>query len=293
MKMLNLFLLIVIKSIHSFNIYKNLTIPLDFSQQVDINTGCIGLTIPNNYKRLALNFNTTNIDKLLITDVSLEKCDESTNIEKCCSANSTFCINNSNPTNYNFKLNYCIDNTFVYACKFANPNNTETDSNNNSSSIIVTTSIDSVNGCSTNEFIPETECSSLGIDTCKNPHLCVKKCSYVECRRDILRKETKVFDMCLPADTPMSETITRCANHIQFEGRTPEVYILPCTNEVYVDDIRKEPSHKFFKLLLIVFGAIVLITFISSIYYRFKINLDGTPPFDAPIFCPQFIFPRN
>ena len=30
----------------------------------------------------------------------------------------------------------------------------------------------------------------------------------------------------------------------------------------------------------------------SSCYYRYKMSVNGCPPFEAPTYCPKFIFPR-
>jgi hypothetical protein len=298
----NLFslLAILITKIYALTLNDEYNITLDTTTQFKIQTGCSEIKIPNNYKRLVLNINSTNIDKMVITDVKINECKETENIINCCARNSTFCSENHKPVSNEFRVNYCIDNTYIYACTFDRENNSSnqgdensSDSSNKESSVTVSTNIIKGLGCTTNEFIPETECSSIGLDVCKDQDRCVKQCSYVECRKDVADIGTKVFSMCVPSSLSADETVKRCSNHIQFKDTAPQVYSVPCTREVTTDELRKDSSHKFFKLLLIVFGTILLITFISSIYYRFKINLDGTPPFEPPFFCPQFIYPKN
>jgi hypothetical protein len=85
----------------------------------------------------------------------------------------------------------------------------------------------------------------------------------------------------------------KCNNHIEFTNRTPEIYSLKC-NKTYEDEeyINRDSSHTFFKFLSVIFGVTALTLFISSVVYRFKKNMDGTPPFDPPEVCPNFIYPR-
>jgi hypothetical protein len=277
--------LVLVGNMLTLNVFDNKLILLDDSQEYTIIKGCTEVTIPSNYKRIILNTNSTNVDKILMTDVNIANCTDA-NIENCCPSNSMLCIKNSLADSSEFKLNYCIDNTYLYACRSDNLNNSD------SSTIAISTKVIKGVGCTNTELLEETECASIGIENCGDQHHCLQQCSLAECRTDTLHKQTKVYSMCVPAETSTADIRSKCKNHAAFENHDPEIYILPCTNEVYIEE-EQDSSHKFFKLLLIVFGTAVLITFISSIYYRFKINLDGNPPFEPPIFCPQFIYPRN
>jgi hypothetical protein len=282
MKILFTALFLLIQNILSITVSENKLLQLDSSQEYIITKDCMEVAIPNNYKRLVLGINSTGVDNILMTDVRISNC-TSEAIDNCCSGNSTFCIRNSLSETNEVKLNYCVDNTYIYACK---------SEQGAASGLKVSTKVVKGIGCTNTEFIAETECAAISTEHCKNQYTCLKQCSYVECRTVAFDNNTKIYSMCVPATLTMNDLRSRCKNHIAFENRDPEVAIQKCDKVVYVED-EKESSHKFFKLLLILFGTVVLITFISSIYYRFKINLDGNPPFEAPVFCPQFIYPRN
>jgi len=295
---------------------------------------CKEIVIPNNFKKLILKLESNNIDRVVITDQKIDKCTENTQIEKCCSRNSTFCIENVNPTQNEFRLNYCIDNTYVYACNVENSklryleeetkilnnskiNNTSITSNNQSlqqisdtpptftyenknGQLTLTTSVIKGQGCQSTESVPETECSSIGLNSCKDQNKCISDCSYVECRRELSDPGSRVFAICLPSKLSEEEVLNRCRNHIVFsqDDKTstkinPQVYKLTCNKQEEFLYIPKESSHTFFKFILILFGVIVLATFISSVYYRFKMSMDGIPPFEAPAIVPNFIFPRQ
>jgi hypothetical protein len=325
---------------------------------------CQEIIIPNNFKKLVLKLESKNLDRVLITDQKIERCTEGKDIEKCCSRNSTFCFENVNPTQNEFRLNYCIDYTYVYACnvydsrlrylegEFNNiminntnllntsqlnssllnntrpdlilSNNTSTNvsltnfTNNNSSQqtmsdsppiftyenkqgqLTLTTSVIKGQGCQSTESVPETECSSIGLNSCKDQNKCITECSYVECRKELLDPGSRVFAMCLPSKLSDNEVLNRCRNHIVFSSDEntsttiePKVYKLTCNRQEEFMYIPKESSHAFFKFILILFGVVILTTFITSVYYRFKMSMDGVPPFEAPAMVPNFIFPRQ
>ncbi len=268
-----------------------------------IENECREIIIPNNFKKLVLNLESDKLSRVLITDKRVEKCDETEELSKCCSRNSTFCIDNVNPTKNDFRLNYCIDFTYLYACNFGQKsleNNTTLNSSeiakNTSepvkSSIYLATSVVKGQGCHTTEFIAETACSSIGLVSCKDPQKCTSDCSYVECRKDLGDATSRVFATCLPSKLTNEDITNRCKNHVAFEKSAPQVFKLTCDkkDETYIPD---KSSHSFFKLLMIIMGVLILVIFISSVYYRFKMGIDGIPPFDPPSFAPNFIFPRQ
>jgi hypothetical protein len=245
--------------------------------------------------------------------------------------NSTFCLENINPTKNDFRLNYCIDNTYVYACALnsnknipvlpviqpsanstltpaptpdvVNPNEPRT------GTFKITSSVVKGQGCQTTEFVPETECSSIGLVSCKDEKKCSAKCSYIECRKDATKPDTRVFGMCLPSKYTEDDIINRCKNHIYFSNYTlldttadtptpavpiPQIFRLNCAKkEAEVEILPNQSSHAFFKFLLIITGVLILSTFIISVYYRFKMSITGVPPFDPPAFVPNFILPRQ
>ena len=352
---------------------------LGVKQSFEVNgVECEEIIIPNNYKKLVLNLESKSLDRVLITDVRIEKCGENFDLSKCCNRNSTFCIENVNPTQNDFRLNYCIDYTYVYACNVINPNknmnlrflegevnntsnntskNTSNNTSNNTSisnqiinnslvenktlinsnsttntttntvndtknssisstepntppvftyedkkgSLTVSTAIIKGQGCQTTENVPETECSSIGLVSCKDTNKCSTECSYVECRKELTDPGTRVFAMCLPSKLSDSEVINRCRNHVVFSPDSetssliqPQVYKKVCEKrEEELQYIPKQSSHAFFKFILIIFGVVILAIFISSVYYRFKMSMDGVPPFEAPAIVPNFIYPRQ
>jgi hypothetical protein len=342
---------------------------LNTTQTFDIGIGCKEIKIPNNYKKLILELKQENLDKVLITDIKIDKCTENWDIYKCCHKNATFCMENSFPVKNDFKLNYCIDYTYIYACIFGPgkeksllrqlddsvtaPNESSSYDNdttknesllnetitflNDTTQTIVETvnntimnisqannTEDKVNntqidikpiqpsrssysgyieldvkivrgiGCTTAEFSSETECASLGIGRCRDPLTCSSSCTLIECRTDKADASTKIFSLCLPIGTKDIDIINKCKNHISFEDKSPEPFIIPCNRTRSQEEmLEKESSHSFFKLLLVVFGVVILAIFITSVYYRFKISIDNVAPFDPPSFCPNFVFPRS
>jgi hypothetical protein len=264
---------------------------------------CKELIIPNNYKKLLLNLEAEKLSRVLITDKRIEKCEEYQDISKCCSRNSTFCIENINLIKNDFRLNYCIDYTYIYACNFKplqdSLNQSEVGLNETSKNtreevvnLAVTTAIVRGQGCHTTEFIPETACSSIGLVSCKDAQKCSNECNYVECRKESNNPETRVLAMCLPSKLTNEDIMNRCRNHVSFSESSPQIFKITCDKkeEEYIPD---KSSHSFFKFLLILMGVLILLIFISSVYYRFKMGMDGIPPFEPPSFSPNFIFPRQ
>lgn len=303
---------------NSLNISSDKMLLVD-TQTFEVTKGCREIIIPNNYKKLILQLVSTNIDQILLTDQRINKCNDNSNIQNCCTSNSTFCMQNSNPSRNDFRLNYCIDYTYLYACILDsnqistynitanNTSNTTNSTNANvqtnsavyssdqqAGTIKITTDVVRGQGCNTAEFIPETDCSSVGINTCKDPVNCYRRCKYVECRKEQSDPSTKVFSMCLPVNLTTADIESRCKNHVSFNDTKPQVYEQVC-NKVQDDTsfTKSESSHTFFKFLAVIFGVLVLTTFIASVYYRFKLSIDNTPPFDPPSICPNFIFPRT
>ena len=331
----------------SMNITHSSKLLLGAKKNFDVVSGCHEIVVPNNFKKLVLNLSSENLDAILITDSKIERCDEKYDITKCCAKNSTFCIENIKPTKNDLKLNYCIRNTNIYACKLNNdnqfnsrllhgeinissndtsvpinteaiaqgnttelpPNNTLTENDQSSMNntlpplissgpgkITIEALVIKDQGCQTAEFIPEVACSTLGLQNCKNPDYCSDRCVYVECRTDLGNPNARVFSMCLPSNITDSDISNRCRNHITFTTNEPYVYKKQCekiSNDQGKDQYIGTSSHKFFKFLIFLMGVIVIFLCIASVYYRFskKYN-DGIPPFEAPWFMPNFIFPK-
>jgi hypothetical protein len=341
-----LIILNISETIISMEITNSSKILLGAKKTFEVQQGCHEIVIPNNFKKLVLNLNSENLDAILLTDSKIENCDEKYDITKCCTKNSTFCIENINPTKNDLNLNYCIRNTNLYACKLnkdqgsirilqgdaptptnesaipintdtktqgnntdSNASNTDTNtpqpSENNPSLPLISSGPGSITiealvikdqGCQTAEFIPEVACSTLGLQNCKNPQFCSDRCVYVECRTELENPNARVFSMCLPFNLTDSDISNRCRNHITFNTNEPFVYKKQCEkipNDQNQDKYLGVSSHKFFKFLIFLMGAIVIILFVASVYYRFskKYN-DGIPPFEAPWFMPNFIFPK-
>lgn len=290
LKYLILTLLFFIENISSILIKNGFAkIKLNVTETYNINNNeCREVKIPNNFKKLILNIRSNNLDRVLITDQKIEKCSDPLSLASCCTRNSTFCIENLNPTKNDFNLNYCIDYTYLYACK----NNLT--SSAEASNVTITTNIIRGQGCQTTENIPEATCSSIGLNSCKDSQKCSPDCSYVECRQDEFDPSTRVFAMCVPSTDSSSDIISKCSNHVKFVDSQPEFYKLECSR---TDDMNSytppDSSHSFFKFLLILLGVVLIATFITSVFYRFKLSMDGVPPFEPPAMIPEFIFPRQ
>jgi hypothetical protein len=296
MKYLILTLLFFIENISSILIKNGFAkIKLNVTDTYNINKNeCREVKIPNNYKKLILNIRSNNLDRVLITDQKIEKCSDPLSLASCCLRNSTFCIENLNPTKNDFNLNYCIDYTYLYACKNNFTNSSES-TNTQPANITITTNIIRGQGCQTTENIPEATCSSIGLNSCKDSQKCTPECSYVECRHDEFDPSTRVFAMCLPSSYSNSDIISKCTNHVKFVNSQPEFYKFDCSRSD--DDMNSynpaDSSHSFFKFLLVILGVVLIATFITSVFYRFKLSMDGVPPFEPPAIFPEFIFPRQ
>jgi len=291
----------------------------------DVWNGCREIRIPINYKKLKIKIKSTNINRLLVTDERINTCNQIWDIKSCCMKNSTFCMENSNPTKNEFQLNYCIDQTFIYACyspedpsnnltkiidkdedeeekekeKINNDNdknnteinnnetkiiendktinNTYVEGNSNSTAkrilnteetvgqILINATIIKGEGCTTAEYLPETECSTLGLINCLDQKKCNKACSFVECRKTKEDEKSKVFSMCLPKELEETEIQERCGNHVAFKDITPQIKKIPCTNQRDITGKEKVSSHIFLNFLLVLSGSFALIFFISSV----------------------------
>ena len=115
MKYLILTLIFFLENISSILIKNGFAkIKLNVTDTYNINNNeCREVKIPNNYKKLILNIRSNNLDRVLITDQKIEKCSDPLSLASCCTRNSTFCIENLNPTKNDFNLNYCIDYTEI------------------------------------------------------------------------------------------------------------------------------------------------------------------------------------
>ncbi len=351
--------------VNSMEIYRGNKMPLAFSKLFEARRGCTEIQIPNNYKKLILKLNSNNLDRVLVTDMKIDNCNEKFDIKSCCSKNATFCMENSFPTQNEFYLNYCIDYIYIYAC--VNPDdfifqekfnqneiqkeyqsesvsnstgfvikndslNTsandmqindkifENTTQNNSRSLFyknelnidkkekisfrglandeilgnikVDTDIKRGEGCTTAEYLSETECSTIGLANCRDQTKCDKNCVYVECRHQLEDPRSKIFSMCLPSQLRDSDIDDRCKNHIAFRDTNPQPFKITCTNPDVYNYIKKESSHTFFKFILVIFGVFLLTLFISSIYYRYHCSNYKNEPFEPPYFCPNFVYPR-
>jgi hypothetical protein len=169
--------------------------------------------------------------------------------------------------------------------------------NKNPGKVTIETVIIKDQGCQTAEFLPEVECSTLGLQNCKNPNFCTDRCVYVECRKELENPDSRIFSMCLPYNLTESDITNRCRNHISFSDNQPNVYKKVCEKKMndpgLNENFDSNSTHKFFKFLIFVMGVLVIFLFMASVYYRFskKYN-DGMPPFEAPWFIPNFIFPK-
>ena len=250
---------------------------------------CIEIIIPNNYKKI--NLTTTSTDStssFLLTDIQLpSKLNITLNnmftLSDYCQHNATFCIEDTNTKSVFYTLNYCLENTFLYVCT----------TNNTDSFISLETTVIKGEGCQIAEYLEETECSNMGIQSCQDDSTCSKSCQYAECFNS---EDKKILSLCLPVNFTLNDIVMRCDNHLEFNenGKGGKVKIKQCINEIG-GGYKKEESFgkKFFKFILVCLGMGLLSLLMSSVYYRFKTSMDvNRPPFNPPWFCPNFIYPR-
>ena len=247
-----------------------------------LNNTCSEIIIPNHYKKINITIDSNNISNIIVTDTKIKSCNKPIeNFNECCAENSSFCMENINPTHNYMNLYYCLEHTYLYACT----------GNSTNSLITITTKVINEEGCHFAEFMDETECANVGIEVCKNPNTCNTKCQYVNC---LTNQEKEIFSMCLPINYTMTKIVSRCENHIEFnsEGKGGKVSIHKCDRELEETKVTSF-THKIFKGIAVIFGTSLLALVMASVYYRFKTSMDvNTPPFDPPWFCPNFIFPR-
>ncbi len=264
---------LIIQIINPIPIIKGTKILLSSSKTIIIKDNtCEEIIIPSNYKKLNIQLDSTNISKLTLTDIPIEKCEDDINFD-CCSLNSTFCMKNINPTNNYFNLKYCLDYSYLYVCGKEN------------SHISISINVIKDEGCQVADFSDEAECATLGVKNCKSEEFCNSNCQYIECLK---KDNNKLFSMCLPTNYSITQIMRRCSFHIDFDIDGKFTY-KKCT---HINKFEDNSSHKLFKIFVIIFGMGILVIFMLSVFYRFKTSMDYRAPFNPPWFCPNFIFPR-
>ena len=265
---------LIFRIIKPIPIIKGTKILLSSSKTIIIKDNtCEEIIIPSNYKKLNIQLDSTNISKLTLTDIPIDKCEDDINFD-CCSLNSTFCMKNINPTNNYFNLKYCLDYSYLYVCGKEN------------SHISISINVIKDEGCQVADFSDEAECATLGVKNCKSEEFCNLNCQYIECLKG---NNEKLFNMCLPINYTINQITERCSYHVDFDI-DGKIYYKKCTK---IDNYEDSSSHKFFKGFAIFFGVGILVLFMLSVYYRFQTSMDvNRPPFNPPWWCPNFIFPR-
>ena len=256
---------------------------------VQINSICKEISIPVNFKKSIIKISqiSSNINKLLITDSQIVTCSDK-DIQNCCLNNSTTCVVsnmfNSNSSSFEHSMNFCVESLFLYVCI------EESISLQGEMNIEVLTRNDQ--GCSTLEFAPYTECASLGLADCKDQVKCMSKCVYADCMKE--DEINPILSFCLPTNSSDRIIKEKCLNHVAFREYPPKIVKYSCKsgNENEIGP-KKQSTNSFLKLLAILLGLSILLTIIASMYYRYKISIENTPPFDPPSFCPEILFPRS
>lgn len=246
---------------------------------------CKEISIPNNFKKLNLTLISSGISEILLTDKRISQCQnqnqkyQSFTMSNCCDENSTFCMNNINPSYNYFHLYYCLEESYIYICS----------KNVTNSHLSITVNVIKGEGCQIAEYFEETECATTGLINCKNQNTCNNKCQYIECLND---KQNFLFDMCLPVNFTETDILERCSEHVDFLPNG-KYKVQVCQNKNESIDRGNIGHHLLVKVILILFGVFLLGLYMSSIYYRFKIKLDiNRAPFTPPWWCPNFLFPR-
>jgi len=267
-------------------------------ENIPISSECKEIHIPNRYTQIILKTNLTNVGKLLITDIKLEDINSFSNTNTYCSLyNSSICSEVINPSFYDFKVDYCIESLFIYACPSKQQlswiDSTLSWLNKDkkvNSFISISTKVNSSPGCNSLEFSPYSQCGSLGLSNCRSNNNCLKKCAYYECNTN----DKTVFSMCLPELTTYEEVLERCKAHVDFINFTPIINKQICNYTITQSEnlIDYQQSHGFFKIVCVFMGITILATFMISVYFRYKVSNDNVQPFNVPNFCPNFIFPR-
>jgi len=197
--------LFLIKLIYSIEIIKGSKILLSSNMNFSIpKNKCREISIPNNFKKIKLYLLSNEIDELLLTDHRIISC-ESKSISNCCNRNSTFCINDINPSNNYYHLYNCLEFSYIYACG----------NNNQNISSLVNIKIYNIKeeGCQIEELNKEIECANLGLSECKNQKKKNKKCQYIECFSE---NDEKLMELCLPSGLTDDEINEKCSNHADY-----------------------------------------------------------------------------
>lgn len=249
--------------------YANLNSPLNNCQQ---------FKIPANYKKLKISLNSTNISFLVASDKNIQQSCIDGETSHCCDDSASLCMKFYHTEIKEFTINNCVDSVYIYTCN-----------NGNDGKVTISNTINNANGgCYNFEMNPYSECANLGTKQCRDQNVCSSKCKYVNCKDD---KNSTLLKMCLPANAASEEILDRCRSHQNYSD-TVDPIIRECFR-VEEDESDNPLSHKVIKFIAVLFGISVLITFIASVYYRFKINIDNSVPFEPPSFCPDFVFPKT
>ena len=285
---------------------------------------CFAIKITHLYQHIELSINSDEIKKLVITNVNIIPATVDTNFSNFidnfipkCDANASVCLEHIYPSNIEYISSICTVSTYIYGCTkdidFTKEENKKI--SKDIPYILVNSSIDKTKGCTTIQKTVWSDCAALGTN-CVNPKLCNSKCEYINCSinkenesdqisNNSTNVEKKVensnddINFCVPLMENDNDRANLCSMVIKSESiKMVTTKCKPSKDNINKNDnLNNETkanstSNKFFKVLSIFIGVLILGIIMSSFYYRIKLKENGIPPFVPPSFMPGFIFPR-
>lgn len=311
---LSLIVFLIIKLTKQFE-YTSNKILLDQEKTFNIPYNkCFLIRANHLFQHLDIAIKAKGISKLIITNEKI--IDESTSYPQC-NKNSTICYELIYPTQAEYQSNYCVLSTYIYGCAADKDTSSNAIDNNNNNSTAIEQSSTSDSSDSSNSIeiassatinvmaslnqtktcIPfketlEIDCSQLG-DKCANPDVCVNKCEYLQCYDGEATSTDSLAttNLCIPQTT--AETKQSLCSNIH-PTKKVNFTSTPCTSkkESFTELEEESKENKFFKVVSIIIGILIVILLISSLYYRVKVKDEGIEPFTPPSFFPGFLFPR-
>ena len=289
---------------------------------------CFAIKLTHLYQHIDLSIDSVELQKLVITNLNIIPSGIDTNYSNFinsfipkCDINAAVCLEHIYPSNVQYTSGICTVSTYLYGCT----KNIDYSLDENKSIakdtpyIIINASIDKTRGCSTIHKSIWSDCASLG-SNCTDPKYCNTKCEYLKCSNNsniastadnnnnnstnittnnVLNNSNNNLNLCIPIMENDNDRANLCSMVIKSEAiKMTSSKCNPSKDNINQNDNlnnsikENSSSNKFFKILSIFIGVLILGIVMSSFYYRIKLKENGVPPFIPPSFMPGFVYPR-
>lgn len=135
--------------------------------------------------------------------------------------------------------------------------------------------------CQAFERDPSNHCYYLDTTQCMNE--CNKGCGLLTCYSRIEGRSQESFSMCMPYSSTEEQKENRCKAYDAFSGKS------------WQDCMENSSDDGFFWFVVMVgiLMPIGICFLVMVLYYRHSVKSSGRAPFRVPLWCPQWLFPRN